>query len=858
MRCSSSFVVVCLSISLPLAAAASDGLPQDATATASRLDSRALRPVLVLDRKWIEASGKFSVAELLRDLPLNTAGAARAHDAFLRQPVQADVNLRGLSADATLVLVDGRRAASAPLLGQSTDLLSLPLALIERVEVYPDGAGAVHGADAAAGVINLVTRAGHEGVEFVAGRSESQDAGGELEQGSALFGLAGARARVMVGAAYDERSGRSGEQPSSPGFDTTAFGNNFSPLPGQGGLPSGVSQANVAGCQGPGYFLEAGRCRYDLRPGQILDMNTRNESLFSRASFRLDDDWSVFLHGPVSRSQLQSRFAPPRITGFDFQVAPGSPNHPATPPLAGGLNPLWQDYAAVADRSLLIDHTFAANGAQARSENTNTYAVDLGVTGRIGGLDLEAGLRSNESTLQAQGRNNLISALVQAQIDDGGYNLYDPFATPDDVLGSMEAVALTEARWRERSFWATARAEPLSLPAGPVATAFGIEVRDLDSRIRRDPLSGTMLSSLLPPLNSARADRETVSLFSELEVPILETLSANAALRWDDTDDLGDVLNARVALGWRPLSWIDARLSWARSGQSAPVTQDLQFTDRAFTVNPTLVDDASCQRLGFEGAPCSIISSGTRIINPDLEHAITTQFGAGLTVRPLAGLAVTIDAFDLELTDRIRLISPNSVVQCWLGGSGNNTCPSIATLDPAGFGPEDGLGVLVQPIGQQVIVQYGLINAGRIDLRGIDFGLQGDWATRFGRFRTDVQATWTERYRIDSNNSIGALPEWRGQWANRAQFGAFELAWFANWIGSMPQAFTLDGDGFGSWITHDLQLAWNAPWNGTIVLGVDNLTDREPTRRFSNFDEHDTRFYDDYGRLGYLRYVQRF
>ena len=71
----------------------------------------------------------------------------------------------------------------------------------------------------------------------------------------------------------------------------------------------------------------------------------------------------------------------------------------------------------------------------------------------------------------------------------------------------------------------------------------------------------------------------------------------------------------------------------------------------------------------------------------------------------------------------------------------------------------------------------------------------------------------------------------------------------------------LAGPGLGpgtSWVTHDLQLAWRAPWNCDVVIGIDNLTDREPTRLCNDFDRYDTNLYDNYGRLGYFRYVQRF
>src|SRR5687768_12262661 len=169
-----------------------------------RADVEGALPVTVIDREELELSGDNSVADFLRNTTFNSFGSFRPQSGSSAQSV-ATVSLRGLGSGRTLVLIDGRRLPNAPSIGQGQDLNSLPLAAVERIEILSDGASAIYGSDAIGGVINVITRKDFNGVELTVGMGDPKQPGGETEEGSAIFGIAGDRGNMIAGVSYNNR-----------------------------------------------------------------------------------------------------------------------------------------------------------------------------------------------------------------------------------------------------------------------------------------------------------------------------------------------------------------------------------------------------------------------------------------------------------------------------------------------------------------------------------------------------------------------------------------------------------------------------------------------------------------------------
>ncbi|MFS8138533.1 MAG: TonB-dependent receptor plug domain-containing protein, partial [Thermomonas sp.] len=169
------------------------------TVTGSRIkrtDVEAALPITIIQKAEIEAQGITSAEQLLQQLNIASNGPdGLAANSGIAPPGTrgnngvSGANLRGQGADATLVLLNGRRVATHGLAGQVVDLNSIPFAAIERVEVLRDGASALYGTDAIGGVINFITRDNYQGLSVTGGADVTQQGGGNIYQGSVLGGV---------------------------------------------------------------------------------------------------------------------------------------------------------------------------------------------------------------------------------------------------------------------------------------------------------------------------------------------------------------------------------------------------------------------------------------------------------------------------------------------------------------------------------------------------------------------------------------------------------------------------------------------------------------------------------------------
>jgi len=191
-------------------------------------------PVVSLDRKAIDQSGFVNTADLLQKVTISNANAVPiSNNATGFTPGATSVSLRGLGPEATLVLINGRRVAPYPVGAGGTtafvDLNSIPLAAVESIEVLKDGASALYGADAVAGVINIKLRRGFDGTEAAVYYGNTTDKDAAEVTASLITGAATEKTNVIVGLNYYKRNSianRDREYSAVPPF----LSSNSSPL----------------------------------------------------------------------------------------------------------------------------------------------------------------------------------------------------------------------------------------------------------------------------------------------------------------------------------------------------------------------------------------------------------------------------------------------------------------------------------------------------------------------------------------------------------------------------------------------------------------------------------------------------
>ena len=212
-----------------------------------RVDLETSNPVVTIDRAQIEATGKMTLGDLVQDLPAMTGGNVNPQVNNGGGTGASTINLRGLGAKRTLILIDGQRVINALGAG-SPDVNAIPAAMIERIDVLTDGASATYGSDAIGGVVNFILRKDYQGAQFTANVGESDQGDGDQSGYSFTFGQTSDKGSIMGGVEYNKQDGVEAGNRSFSKNSVSVYGTNG------GGPPGGIPvSANIGGSSSSPY-----------------------------------------------------------------------------------------------------------------------------------------------------------------------------------------------------------------------------------------------------------------------------------------------------------------------------------------------------------------------------------------------------------------------------------------------------------------------------------------------------------------------------------------------------------------------------------------------------------------------------
>lgn len=836
-----------------------------------RADIEGALPITVINRAQIDASGEISVADYLRGTTFNSFGSIRPQSGSSAQ-ANAGVSLRGLGSGRTLILVDGRRAPVAAATGTFQDINAIPLAAVERIEILSDGASAIYGSDAIGGVINIITRKDFNGVEITYGIGSPKLDGGDTEQGSIIFGTASERGRLLGGISLDSRDivfQRS--RPWSSG-GTSSFGNNLMLAPNGGFATHPTNGSRLPGfdcTNSPGFFQTGtgtgGRCQYDFTFVAADEASVKNQSTFLRGDYQINDNWSTYLNANVSRVQSFGRYAPvpssPWLNGTSgVAILPGSPNHPAV------RFPGDPYYASLAGQTVYVRHRFAALGNRDDSIENGLYDFNAGFEGRIGAVDVDFGVRTSESKSIVLGRNYVLASSAQAAVNNGTYLLHNPFATDPSVANSLIVTINRESTTKMREAYGSASFDLFEMGGGTAAMAVGAEYREEEWVDIYDSLSAAGVVSGSAG-NSAFGDRTVKAAFFEALFPIVENFEVTLAGRFDEYSDYGNDFAPKIAARWQPLDTLTLRASYGQ-GFRAP-TLDIIGQQPAFGADG-VADPATCIAQG-QPAGCQTQVTSYTIANPTVSSEQSDQYSLGVAWDATDWLSLTLDHYNIEIEDQLAFFATGDLAACLAGTT--TFCPPGVSALPANLTPPQpglGLGIARDPVSGEILYsQIGYANLGTIETKGFDFTARtsfdmGAW----GELNNLLQVSYVASYEVNGGDLVGfnGYPEFRASLQNNWSKGDFSAAWNINVIDNTSSSAADAGYTVGyaqtvaSFVTHDVQATWAAPWNGRITLGVNNVLNRGPSlddleaggRGF------DFNLYDGYGRVTYMRYTQSF
>ncbi|TWX73271.1 TonB-dependent receptor plug domain-containing protein [Colwellia sp. C1TZA3] len=837
-----------------------------------RTDLEGSIPVTVIDRAAIDFSGQTSVSDLLRNTSFNAAGSFRPQSGSSAQGV-SQVNLRGLGAERSLILVDGRRLPKSPSTGNAQDLNSIPMAAIERIEILSDGASAVYGSDAIAGVINVITRKDFNGVELRLGASEISlpSDGGEREEGSAVFGASNDRSSVIAGVSWNSRDIIfEHDYPwVSPG--ASSFGVNVKK---DAGYKSIISQAECDGLENFN-FGSAGNCGYNFNATNANEASTANQSAFLKADYEINDDWRLFSHTLISKTKSFGRYAPSlNDAGDAAYLSDDSPNNPYNP------NSAFYDaaYAAElearreADRAedlangddprdpelAQIRHRFAALGN--RDNEIDNWSTDfmIGVEGEIGGFAVDFGARKNKTKTYGIGRNYLMGSNARTAMDSGAYMLNDPFgdrfttdAARSDYDSLLSGLKVTTARigtFEQEEVFGSVAFDVMEMQGGTLQAVVGAEYRKEDYSDTYDSLSeaGQVGGS---SGNSAGGGRNVKGAFFEALFPVMDGLEFTVAGRYDKYSDYGSDFSPKVSLKYDVMDGLVFRASYGE-GFRAP-TLDI-LTAKPAPDNPSVSDAPSCLNFG-EAADCDVQVNAITLANKKMGSESSEQLSLGLAYQPSDWLNFSADYYQIEISNMIRFFGADTIL----------TREQTGDPIPAGLGVER-----LSNGGIQLITQ-GYANEGKWEISGLDLNVNTTFDFNdAGMLKQSLQFSHQFDSKIDGGrNTIKDTgePQQRATLTNSYTWKNLDLTWNMNMIGSQYEDVTQVADGsvertgnIATWITHDLQATYSFDTGTKISFGMQNAFEKEP--QLSSFSGRNYNFnlYDAYGRITYLRLAQSF
>ena len=778
-----------------------------------RQDMETASPVTVIDAATIKAEGFTSVDQMLQ-VQTSMAGAAVGSSTNNGADGVAQVDLRGMGSQRTLVLLNGRRMVNSGSGADSAvDLNSIPVAMIARVEILKDGASAVYGSDAIAGVVNIITKKDFEGfqIDVTGGMTDKSD--GENGEISALYGFNTEKGNYTIGAAYSERRGviQSDRDFTDPGSSS------FIPNGSLGGLIKDENGNWVARDTG-----------YDYTQDSYYQTPSKRYSLFANMTQELGSD--LVFTGDIlytKRKSNQQMAAQPADIMLDVCQAG---DDPAT---CLELDQDMIDAGIKADDKGLVNYRKRMNdvGPRIYKQDTDTLRVSAALEGS---LDINTGMNWDLSYTYGKNKadtsvENSINAKLMANAiyADQAPWLTGQAMTDQALLDSVAYTEQADGGNEQHVLSAGINGELFDLDAGAVAFAIGAEYRYESGYYNPDPIvvAGESTAAQQDPTDG---NYNVISVFQEVSVPFSDKLTGEFALRFDDYSTFGNASTWKIGLTYEATDDLMLR-AVAATGFRAPSVSEL------YGGNSGSFDYLTDPWKNEQDPQILVIRTSDEDLKPEESESYT----AGLVYSPsyVDGMSVTLDYWRFKVKNAIaRMDTQAGLDNCFAG--------DVSACEAFNIGANGDLTKLTN----------SLTNVGYQDTSGIDFNL----AYRFEALSLD----WTvsndttyllnfEQDGLDYTNTIdgnfGAYAKVRNNFSIKAGQGDWNVTYFNRYIGEMDDlAEDIKVD---SVLYHNISASYffNDSW--MMSAGVKNLTDELPSR-VSNGSDGGTvpEVYDTVGR----------
>ncbi|MDH4260308.1 MAG: TonB-dependent receptor [Gammaproteobacteria bacterium] len=896
-------------LTAPMALAADE---EEIVVTGSRIarssDLDSASPVITVDREAIEKSGYTNLERLLEKLPSSGNGTFSTRDNNQDSTANggAAISLRGLGADATLVLVNGRRVSISPFAANITtgfvDINAIPVSAIERIEVLKDGASAVYGSDAVAGVVNIVLRKDFDGFEVSAGYGDVTSGSNGEVTASAMWGSSSENGNITIifdyfkndplfgtergriGTADQSRAGAGVGEIGGPvvaGIDPTTItisnpsGDPYPApdyrssrgYPGSFTLQYGTGSPTNPAVSRPDPSCPLARvggasCFFDYGPFGLITPAAERSGLMLLGHRDMGSGVELFTEFAAQHNRSKAQGAPTPLDGDALLTVPVT--HPGNPyAMTDGTG---QPLTSIRIRRY---RTVDAGPRQWDIQSDSLRAL-IGLRGTINNWDWEVAAHRGRMESEQSGDRSMgwvRTDFLQAEIDAGRYN---PFSATTNPQSSIDAITTSLVRRGVSDLTgadATLTGELFDMPAGKVRMAAGLEYRDEsvsdvpDDQFQRGLIFGTEAVS-------AAAQRNSWSAFVEFSLPLLENLELQLAGRYDDYSDFGDTTNPKVALRWAVTDTFALRGSWGQGFRAPSLAQiGLGPSDES----QFFVDTYWCADTGL--TPCPVLDYTIRFSgNPDLQAEESESYNFGFAWRPTASFSIGVDYWDIKQKNKIDevpfgfLYAQNCDVQ------NTTVCDRLAPLPGDTLGELTRINASFTNIGEQTVNGIDLTANYSMDAGNGTLSLGLDYTHTLDFTRVELNSAGTGLVSRDLNGEY-KYPKDRFVLTGNWQTGDWGFHAAVNYIGEFEDAPDVNLDGVldydefhtrkvDAFMTTNLQVSYEGVKNTSLIFGADNVLDESPPWAFGDGDA-DVRGYvstqhDPRGRFIYTKMTYRF
>src|SRR6266853_466568 len=846
-------------------AAQSSQQVQEVVVTGSRIlqsVAQSTQPLSVISSDQIEKTGLASVGDLLQEL--TTSGKAlnekfNSSGNFGYPPDgggigagSAQVSLRDLDSKRTLVMVDGLRwvnESSASGVSGSADLNTIPISIIDHIEVLEDGASTIYGSDAIAGVVNIITRKRFDGVE-VSGYTGEYSKGGRTTEASVTAGgsngkftgllvasffnqeaissskwaqssypeplagiVAGSSATPQGRDIFCDPSIAAGPNPMAPAYGSCA--NPFNVTLNNGATP--VWNPNNPTNPPSTYHNFSNTDRFNYAPFNLLLTPSQRKSLWTSVSYDINDDVQLYMKGLYNNRTSTNQAAPEPIFVGPAAVTGGIADTISISRL-NPYNPFGIDLNAASNFILLARRPLEAE-PRIFDQDVNTWYFSGGFQGTLhvlNGFHWDLNFVDSENNARQRFTGGYNIAKIGIALGNPGVCAAVPGCVPLDLFGGQSrqitpamlnytaATQLDSSDQVLKLFSANITGTMFHIGDREAGIAVGGEHRQYDGAFNPDPARQTGESQDSPAFPVA-ASFHVNEAYLELSLPLLKSLGASAAARYSDYSTFGSTTTYKGGLRWQPIDDLAVRGTYS-TGFRAPNLGELYgLTQFAATLvdpcgptpGPVIPLPAGCVAQGVKPGFVQALTQTLTFTggNPNLKpeksdsYTIGLQYRAGWAQRHGATDKLTFDAS--YYNHKVKGAIQAEDIQALL-----NTCIAAGGTDPQLCAP-----FTRQSNGNLNVPKNFLANMAEIDTSGIDF--KTNWLSEpfsLGHLSAALQATRVNDYKavdqlgLVAQRAVGvevsdsAIPRWRSNVQLGWGVGGWEATWGLRFLSAVTEA----------------------------------------------------------------------